>query len=158
MQFNCKCVNSICGWQDMCQLQKGKLLKCEQQMCSCKSIELLMFQWHMNKTANVVTAKDFNCLCIQLQMCYQQMYDLQMKNCICSNGQCSQPGQPVREAVKPCAMPCALVHKSQGRRERPVSWSVWSRCESWWSWLHDYTCCVVIWPWYTAVERDLKKY
>ena len=88
MQFNCKCVNSICGWQDMCQLQKGKLLKCEQQMCSCKSVELLMFQWHMNKTANVVTAKDFNCLCIQLQMCYQQMYDLQMKNCICSNGQC----------------------------------------------------------------------
>ena len=68
--------------------KKGKLLKCEQQMCSCKSVELLMFQWHMNKTANVVTAKDFNCLCIQLQMCYQQMYDLQMKNCICSSGQC----------------------------------------------------------------------
>ena len=88
MQFNCKCVNSICGWQDMCQLQKGKLIKCEQQMCSCKSVELLMFQWHMNKTANVVTAKYFNCLCIQLQMCYQQMYDLQMKNCICSSGQC----------------------------------------------------------------------
>ena len=88
MQLNCKCVNSICGLQDMCQLQKGRLLKCEQQMCSCKSVELLMFQWHMNKTANVVTAKDFNCLCIQLQMCYQQMYDLQMKNCICSSGQC----------------------------------------------------------------------
>ena len=68
--------------------KKGKLLKCEQRMCSCKSVELLMFQWHMNKTANVVTGKHFNCLCIQLQLCYQQMYDLQMKNCICTSGQC----------------------------------------------------------------------
>ena len=60
--------------------KKGKLLKCEQQMCSCKSVELLMFQWRMDQTANVVTAKDFNCLCIQLQIFKQQMYGLQMKN------------------------------------------------------------------------------